>query len=137
MVKTTQAGTSIGYGGTFTADRPMKIATIPAGYADGYMRSLSNKGYVLIRGQKAPIVGRICMDHFMVDVSGIDKVRRGDEVVLIGKQKSAVITIEEIADLAGSTNYEFACDISKRVPRRFYRDKQIILMQDHFLEHID
>ncbi|MBQ9815089.1 MAG: alanine racemase [Lachnospiraceae bacterium] len=137
MVKTIEKGTSIGYGGTFTADKAMKIATIPAGYADGYMRSLSNKGYVLIKGQKAPIVGRICMDQFMVDVSEIENVRRGDEVVLIGRQKGAVITIEEIANLAGSFNYEFACDISKRVPRRFYRDKKIILVQDHFLEHID
>ena len=137
MVKTIEKGTRVGYGGTFTAKKQMKIATIPAGYADGYMRSLSNKGYVLIRGQKAKIVGRICMDQFMVDVSDIDKVRRGDEVILIGKQKNECITIEEIANLAGSFNYEFACDISKRVPRRFFRDGKLILVQDHFFEHID
>ena len=137
MVKDIAKGTKVGYGGTFTARKAMKIATIPAGYADGYMRNLSNKGYVLIRGAKAPIVGRICMDQFMVDVTGIEGVKRGDEAVLIGKSGDQEITIEEISALAGTFNYEFACLISKRVPRRFILDRKIFLVQDHFFEHID
>ena len=117
MVKTIHAGATVGYGATYTASHNTVVATIPVGYADGYMRSLSNKGYVLIHGKKAPVIGRICMDQFMVDVSEIENVCRGDEVVLVGTQGDDVITMEEISELAGSFNYEFACDINKRVPR--------------------
>ena len=123
MVKTIHAGATVGYGATYTAPHNTVVATIPVGYADGYMRSLSNKGYVLIRGQKAPIIGRICMDQFMVDVSSIEGVCRGDEVVLAGKQEDSIITMEEISELAGSFNYEFACDINKRVPRVYIKNR--------------
>lgn len=117
-VKTVGPGFTVSYGSTYTTTAPeTTIATIPVGYGDGYPRMLSNKGYVLIHGQKAPIVGRVCMDQFMVDVSAIDDVAQNDEVVLVGKQDGASITVEELSDLCGRFNYEFVCDINKRVPR--------------------
>ncbi|MGB9614702.1 MAG: alanine racemase, partial [Fervidobacterium sp.] len=118
-MKTIQPGDTISYGRTFKAFSEMKIATIPVGYADGYWRHLSNKGYVLIRGEKCPIVGRVCMDQFMVDVTHLSDVRIGDEVVLIGKQGDNTITAEEIAKLVGTINYEVTCRISERVPRKY------------------
>lgn len=117
-VKTVGPGFTVSYGSTYTTTAPeTTIATIPVGYGDGYPRMLSNKGYVLIHGQKAPIVGRVCMDQFMVDVSAIDDVAQNDEVVLVGKQDGASITVEELSALCGRFNYEFVCDINKRVPR--------------------
>ena len=116
-IKAIPAGREIGYGGTYTTTRPTVVATIPVGYADGYRRSLSNHFHVLIRGQKAPILGRICMDQMMVDVTDIPGAALGDKVTLIGRDGDAVITMEEIAEAAGSFNYEFACGISRRVPR--------------------
>lgn len=115
-VKDIAPGTQISYGGTFTAEGPMKIATIPVGYGDGYPRSLSNKGYVLIRGKKAYIKGRVCMDQFMVDVTGMD-VDVLDEVTLLGRDGSEEITVDELGTLSGRFPYEFVCDIGKRVPR--------------------
>ena len=115
-VKEITPGTQISYGGTFTADAPMKIATIPVGYGDGYPRSLSNKGYVLIHGQRAYIKGRVCMDQFMVDVTGMD-VTTLDEVTLLGKDGEEEITVDELGALSGRFPYEFVCDIGKRVPR--------------------
>lgn len=117
-VKTVGPGFTVSYGSTYTTTAPeTTIATIPVGYGDGYPRMLSNKGYVLIHGQKAPIVGRVCMDQFMVDVSNIDNVAQGDEVVLVGRQDGAEIRVEELSELCGRFNYEFVCDINKRVPR--------------------
>lgn len=118
-IKTVKAGTSVSYGGTFITNRDTKIATIPVGYADGYQRRLSGKAYVLIRGKKAPIVGRICMDQFMVDVSDIDGCELGDKVTLIGTDGDETITIEQLSNISEQLNYEFACDIGKRVPRVF------------------
>lgn len=121
-VKDLKAGTAISYGGTFASEKDLRVATIPAGYADGYPRSLSNKGWVLIHGQKAPILGRVCMDQFMVDVTHIPDVRRGDEVTLIGRDGEESISMEELGDLSGRFSYEFACDINKRVPRIYIKD---------------
>lgn len=118
-VKKIQPGDSVSYGRTFKAFTQMDIATIPVGYADGYWRHLSNKGYVLIHGEKCPVVGRICMDQFMVDVTHLDNVKIGDEVVLIGQQGNNRITAEEIARLIGTINYEVTCRISERVPRKY------------------
>lgn len=112
-VKTVPAGTPIGYGGTYVTSRPSVIATIPVGYADGYSRGLSNRGKVQIRGQEAPILGRVCMDQFMVDVTHIPDVQRGDPVILLGEEFGA----EQMADLLGTISYEVVCDISGRVPR--------------------
>ena len=116
-VKTLPAGRQIGYGGTYTTTRPTTVATIPVGYADGYRRNLSGKFHVLIRGRKAPILGRICMDQMMVDVTNIPDVAVNDRVVLVGKFGKEQITMEEIAAAADSFNYEFVSVISRRVPR--------------------
>lgn len=121
-LKDVSPGTAISYGGTFVASKPMKVATIPVGYADGYPRQLSGKGWVLIHGQKAPILGRVCMDQFMVDVTDIPNTRSGDEVTLIGRDGNEVITAEELGELSGRFSYEFICCISKRVPRVYIKD---------------
>lgn len=121
-IKTVEPGAAFSYGGTFTAKKEMKVATIPVGYADGYPRSLSNKGWVLIHGKKAPILGRVCMDQFMVDITKIPDAKTGDEVTLIGKDGKEFISIEKFGDLSGRFSYEFACDISKRVPRVYIKD---------------
>lgn len=117
QVKKINSGDTVSYGRTFKAFSEMTIATVPVGYADGYWRQLSNKGYVLIHGEKCPIVGRVCMDQFMVDVTHLNDVKIGDEVVLIGQQGNKSITAEEIADMVGTINYEVTCRISERVPR--------------------
>ncbi len=122
FIKTVEPGTAFSYGGTYVADKKMRVATIPVGYADGYPRSLSNKGWVLIHGKKAPILGRVCMDQFMADITEIPQAETGDEVTLIGKDGDEVISLEEIGDLSGRFSYEFACDISKRVPRVYIKD---------------
>ncbi len=127
FIKDLEPGREISYGGTFRTEHPMKVATIPVGYADGYPRSLSNKGYVLIRGQKAPILGRVCMDQMMVDVTQIRDVSEGDEAVLIGTSGDLSISAEELGDLSGRFNYELVCDISPRVPRIYIRDGRFFL----------
>lgn len=121
-VKTIQPGAAISYGGTFVAEKEMRVATIPVGYADGYPRQLSSKGWVLIHGKKAKILGRVCMDQFMVDVTDIPDVVRGSEATLLGRDGEEFISIEEFGDMSGRFSYEFACDISKRVPRVYIKD---------------
>lgn len=113
MVKQIKAGDTVSYGRTFTAAHDMTVATVTAGYADGYPRALSNNGYVLINGRRAAIIGRVCMDQMSVDVSDIEGVKQGDEVILFGKELRA----EEVAGICGTINYEIVCGISKRVPR--------------------
>ena len=132
FVKEIHEGTPISYGGTFVSEKKMRIATIPVGYADGYPRSLSNKGWVLIRGKKAPIVGRICMDQFMVDVTDIDGVSFGDTVTLIGRDGNETITVEELGELSGRFNYEFVCDLGKRIPRVYVKNGSISEQVDYF-----
>ncbi|MCR4611570.1 MAG: alanine racemase [Lachnospiraceae bacterium] len=119
FIKEISKGDSISYGGTFVAESDMKVATIPVGYGDGYSRGLSNKGYVLIKGKKAKILGRVCMDQFMVDVTGIDDVNVLDSVTLLGQDGDEIITMEELGDLSKRFNYEFACDVGKRIPREY------------------
>ncbi len=130
-VKEIEAGMGVSYGHTFVAEKKMKIATIPLGYGDGYPRNLSNKGWVLIHGKKAPIVGRVCMDQFMVDVTGMN-VKTGDFVTLVGKDGAQEIRIDELATFAGTFNYEFVCDLGKRVPRVFQQNGKIIGTKDYF-----
>ena len=131
-VKLLEAGREISYGGTYVTDKPTMVATVPVGYADGYRRSLSNKFYVLIRGKRAPILGRICMDQMMVDVTDIPDVQINDRVVLVGRDEDETITMEQIAEQADSFNYEFVCGISRRVPR-FYRSNGEVTHQVHYL----
>lgn len=134
-VKTLEPGVEIGYGGTYTTTKKTRVATIPVGYADGYSRCLSGKGSVLIHGKKAPILGRVCMDQFMVDVTDIDNVCVGDRVTLFGKDGDSCITIEEISAMAHSFNYEFVCDIGKRIPRVYYRHGKIIETKDYYPDY--
>ena len=136
-VKEVPAGFAISYGGTYVTDRPSTIATIPVGYGDGYPRGLSNQGYVLIHGQKAPIRGRVCMDQFMVDVTEIADVKTGDEVVLIGTQGGQEMTMEELGDLSGRFNYEFARDLGKRIPRAYVKNGEVVKTRDYFLSWHD
>ena len=119
FVKPIEPGTSISYGGTFTAEKPMIVATVPVGYADGMKRDLSGKGRVLVHGKYARILGRVCMDQFMIDVTDISNVKMGDTVTIFGKDGDKCIPVEEIAELSHSFNYEFVCSISNRVPRKY------------------
>jgi alanine racemase len=125
-VKTLPAGREISYGGTYVTEQPTVVATVPVGYADGYRRCLSGKFHVLIRGKKAPILGRICMDQMMVDVTGIPDISCGDKVTLIGRDGDENITVEEISAAADSFNYEFVCGISRRVPRIYCRNGETV-----------
>lgn len=131
-IKDVEAGTPVSYGGTYVTPKRMRIATIPVGYGDGYPRGLSGKGYVLIRGKKAPILGRVCMDQFMVSVDDIPEAAEGDEVTLIGTDGSLTITMEELGDLSGRFNYELACDLGKRIPRVYIRDGQVTATKDYY-----
>lgn len=116
-VKDVEAGVGISYGATYITDRKRRIATIPVGYADGYSRNLSNCGKVIIHGQYAPVVGRICMDQFMVDVTDISDVKQGDTVTLLGRDADAYISAEELAEWSHSFAYELVCTVGKRIPR--------------------
>jgi alanine racemase len=124
-VKEVGPNCGVSYGSTYITSKNTKIATIPVGYGDGYPRLLSSKGRVLIHGKSAPIIGKVCMDQFMVDVTDIDNVKQGDSAILIGKDVDEFIPIEEIGELSYSFNYEVACNIGKRVPRVYYRDGKI------------
>ncbi len=120
-VKTLHKGQSVSYGGTFTAKGDMRVATVPLGYGDGYPRSLSGRGYVLIRGKRAPILGRICMDQFMVDVTAIEGAGEGDRVTLIGRDGEEEIDAVSLGELSGRFHYELMCGLGRRIPR-VYRE---------------
>ncbi|MDE6110342.1 MAG: alanine racemase, partial [Eubacterium sp.] len=125
-IKTLEEGREISYGGTYVTKEERVIATIPVGYADGYPRSLSNIGKVIINGKYAPIVGRICMDQFMVDVTDIDDVDLNSEVILVGKSGEAELSMEEVSNAAHSFNYELPCRIALRVPRTYFKNSQLV-----------
>ena len=138
LIKRIMPGDTVSYGRTFTAKREMAIATVPVGYADGYMRSLSNKGEMLVNGQRAPVVGRICMDQCMIDVTDIDgEVKVGDEVVIYGRQEcgkySGEITTEEVAAKCGMINYEVSCIVGRRIPRVYIKDGKIVDIVSYIL----
>jgi len=121
-VKEIERGEAVSYGGCFVANKRMRIATVPAGYGDGYSRGLSGKGFVLICGKRAPILGRICMDQFMADVTDIPEAGEGTLVTLIGRDGAEEITMELLGELSGRFNYEFACCLGKRMPRVYVKD---------------
>lgn len=131
-VKTLEPGQAVSYGGTFVAERSMRVATIPVGYGDGYPRNLSGKGHVLIHGKRAAILGRVCMDQFMVDVTDIPDVDVDTEVTLIGIDGKDQIRVEELSDLCGRFHYELVCDIGKRVPRVYIRHGEVVGTKDYF-----
>ncbi len=131
-VKEMRPGQKISYGGTYTVERPMRVATIPVGYGDGYPRGLSGRGCVLICGRRAPILGRICMDQFMVDVTDIPEAEVDTEVTLIGRDGGEELRVEDLSKLSGRFHYELVCDIGKRVPRVYYRHGKIVGRKDYF-----
>ena len=122
MVKDVPPGRTVSYGRTYTTDKKTRVATVCIGYADGYQRCLSGRAYMLIRGKKAPIIGRICMDQLMLDVSGISDVVPGDEATVFGKSENAFLPVDTLASLAGTINYEFVCMLGKRVPRVYFEN---------------
>lgn len=125
FVKEVQKGATISYGRTFTADRKMKIATVPIGYADGFIRQNAKDGYMTVNGKKAKIVGRICMDQTMLDVTDIEDVKTGDEVVVFGTGENGEPTADSLAENTGTINYETVCLVGKRVPRIYIKDGKI------------
>ena len=135
-IKELPAGRQISYGGTYETTGPTKVATVTVGYADGYYRSLSGRFYVLIRGKRAPILGRVCMDQMMVDVTDIPDVQLSDRVTLMGTDGEETITAEQIAEAAGSFNYEFICSIGRRVPREYFRNGALVRSVHYLLDNL-
>ena len=133
-IKNVLPNTPISYGGTYVSDKVTKVATVSIGYGEGYPRSLSNKAEVLVKGIRCPIIGRICMDQLMIDVSQINDVTEGDIVTLIGADGDDCITMEELGALSGRFNYEMACDFGKRIPRVFIKDHQVKYTKDYYLD---
>ena len=134
FLKELEQGRAVSYGATYETTGNQRIATIPVGYGDGYPRSLSNRGYVLVHGRRAPICGRICMDQFMVDVTDIPEAAEGDTVTLVGTDGAETITMEGIGELSGRFNYEFACDLGKRILRVYKKGGEIVQAKDYFWE---
>jgi alanine racemase len=135
LVKEIDKNTYVSYGRKFKTKRTTRLATIPVGYADGYPRCIEGKGKVLINGAFAPIVGRICMDQCMADVTDIGaEVRTGDEVVMFGSQGGNQITVEEVAKNAGTVNYETICIVGKRIPRAYIRNGKIQKVKNYLLK---
>ena len=133
-VKVLPAGREVSYGGTYVTQRDTRIATVPVGYADGYRRNLSGRFHVLIHGKKAPILGRICMDQLMVDVTDIPETQVNDRVTLVGRDGEEEITMEAISAVADSFNYEFVCGISRRVPRIYVRGGKTVHSVHYLLD---
>lgn len=136
MIKEIEAGDRVSYGCTFVADKKTKIATAPVGYADGFWRSNSANGtQMLIRGQRVNIVGRVCMDQLMLDVTDIKGVREGDYITLIGSDKDEKITVDELALNNGTIGYEMICAIGERVPRFYIKDHEIVFVKDNIVSY--
>ena len=134
FVKPLEEGRVISYGATHTVDRPSVVATVAVGYADGYRRHLLHKFHVLINGQKAKVLGKICMDQIIVDVTDIPNVKQGDRVTLIGQDGNQLITADEMAETAGTINYDITCGLSRRVPRVYTQGGKIVQVVDHLAE---
>ena len=132
-IKKLQKGDSVSYGRKFIADKECTIATLPVGYADGYTRMLSGKAQVLINGQRANVVGNICMDQCMVDISNIKNVNKGDEAVLFGEQDNAVISADELAEKLGTINYEIVCMMARRLPRVYMQDNKPVFYRNYLI----
>ena len=130
-IKTAESGRGVSYGKEFITDAPTKIATVPAGYADGYLRGIATGGAILVNGEKAPIIGRICMDQCMIDVTNVHNISIGDEVILFGRDG---ITIDDIARQLHSINYEVSCIVSRRVPRVYVKNGEAVEIKDYLLQ---
>lgn len=125
-VKELEENVSVGYGRTYFTTHKTRVATIPIGYADGYSRAFSNKARVIINGKYAPVIGNVCMDQMMVDVSDIPSAKEGDNVIIMGSDGENKVSAEELADIAGTINYEIVCNVGKRVPRVYVKNGEII-----------
>lgn len=130
QVKTIEPNTPVSYGGTFVSDKPLKLATVPIGYADGYSRSLSNRAYMTVKGKRAYVVGRVCMDQLMLDVTDIDDVHEGDEVTVIGNGSNDALSFDDMAAMTGTINYELVCLVGKRVPRVYLSQGENVGIMD-------
>ena len=131
LVKEVEKGTAISYGRTYITTKNTIVATVPIGYADGYLRAFSNRASMLVNGKKAPIIGRVCMDQLMLDVTGIPGVKEGDTVTVFGKDRESCISIDELAKLGDTINYEIMCMISKRVPRIYLKGGKVVDKMDY------
>ncbi len=136
-IKMVEKNTGIGYGHTFRAEKALRVATIPIGYADGYPRELSNKAHVLIHGKRCRILGRVCMDQMMVDISDVPEAKLEDKVTLVGRDGEECISVEELAEAAHSFNYEFVCGIARRVPRIYFRDGEPLKIVKYLEQKIE
>lgn len=130
QIKTVEPDTRVSYGGTYVTKKPTRIATVPIGYADGYTRSLGNRAYMTVKGKKAPVIGRVCMDQLMLDISDIDGVNTGDEVTVIGDGSNNTLSFDDIAEMTGTINYEVVCLVGKRVPRVYLHNGQSVGIMD-------
>ena len=130
-IKTLEKDMYISYGRTFKTSDKTVVATIPVGYADGYIRKLGENGKVIIKDQFAPIIGRICMDQFMIDVTNIPDVKIGDEVILLGEKNNLKYNADDIAEKLGTINYEVTCMLKSRLPRVYIKNKHIINVKNH------
>ena len=131
MVKDLSAGDAVGYGRTYIAPSPRRIATVCIGYADGYLRAFSNKACMLVRGRRAPVIGNICMDQAMLDVTDIEGVQPGDIATVFGRDGDAFLSLDELAGIAQTIHYELVCLISRRVPRIYYRGGNAVHVTDY------
>ncbi|MGB9814060.1 MAG: alanine racemase [Thermovenabulum sp.] len=130
-LKELEKGKPISYGGTFITQRKSKIATLPVGYADGYFRLLSSKGEVVVRGKRAKVVGRVCMDQCMIDVTDLEEIKVGDDVELFGEGRENGVTADEVAKMIGTISYEVLCAVSKRVPRVYIENGNIVKVKNY------
>ena len=130
QIKTVEEGTAVSYGGTFVTSTPTRIATVPIGYADGYSRSLSNRAYMSVGGKRAAVIGRVCMDQVMLDISDIENVKVGDEVTVIGDGSDGAMSFDDVAEMTGTINYEVVCLVGKRVPRVYIRNGENVGIMD-------
>lgn len=133
LVKKVPAGSQLSYGRTYTAETDRIIATVPIGYADGYNRALSNKAQMICKGQYVPVVGRVCMDQLMVDVTDVPDVKMGDEIIVVGTDGDKHVTFDDLAAILGTINYELPCVLTKRVPRVYKENGEIVGIVDHVL----
>lgn len=130
QIKTVEPDSPVSYGCTYVTKKPVRIATVPIGYADGYTRSLGNRAYMTVNGKKAPVIGRVCMDQLMLDITDIDSINVGDEVTVIGNGKNNTVSFDDIADMTGTINYELICLVGKRVPRVYLHNGKSIGIMD-------
>jgi alanine racemase len=133
-LKTIEAGDAVGYGTTFKASRKTQVATLPVGYADGYDRLLSNRASVLLRGRRVPLIGRVSMDLITIDVTDVEGVSVGDEVVLLGRDGEEEIAAEELAAMIGTISYEIFCGVSARVPRVYHDGAKRVAIRSKFVQ---